>query len=177
MSIFGPINGMMSVPLVLSRAAYCALVDVVIGTDDEINAAVLSDVSQMELTHSQISDTKVAGDTRSAIEFMLGIGTAGGRRKDRTRRRAHPSRATTRSLTRRASRSKSPISWARAMPLARDFIYGLVNGWGWYKSARLGNACGAIVVTEHGCANFHADHARDRSICRIVWRPGLTVLL
>ena len=23
-----------------------------------------------------------------------------------------------------------------------------------YRSARLGNACGAIVVTKHGCANF-----------------------
>jgi 5-dehydro-2-deoxygluconokinase len=34
------------------------------------------------------------------------------------------------------------------------FLYGYVNGWGWYKSARLGNACGAIVVTKHGCANF-----------------------
>ena len=34
------------------------------------------------------------------------------------------------------------------------FVYGLVNDWGWYKAARLGNACGAIVVTEHGCANF-----------------------
>ena len=34
------------------------------------------------------------------------------------------------------------------------FIYGHVNGWGWHKSARLGNACGAIVVTKHGCANF-----------------------
>ena len=34
------------------------------------------------------------------------------------------------------------------------FIYGYVNEWSWYKSARLGNACGAIVVTEHGCANF-----------------------
>jgi sugar/nucleoside kinase (ribokinase family) len=34
------------------------------------------------------------------------------------------------------------------------FIYGYVNGWDWYKSARLGNACGAIVVTKHGCANF-----------------------
>ncbi|MBT8354456.1 MAG: hypothetical protein KJO60_08035, partial [Desulfofustis sp.] len=34
------------------------------------------------------------------------------------------------------------------------FLYGHVNGWGWYKSARLGNACGAIVVTKHGCANF-----------------------
>jgi 5-dehydro-2-deoxygluconokinase len=34
------------------------------------------------------------------------------------------------------------------------FIYGYVNDWGFYKSARLGNACGAIVVTKHGCANF-----------------------
>ncbi|MCB0192104.1 MAG: 5-dehydro-2-deoxygluconokinase, partial [Anaerolineae bacterium] len=34
------------------------------------------------------------------------------------------------------------------------FLYGHVRGWGWYKSARLGNACGAIVVTQHGCANF-----------------------
>ncbi len=34
------------------------------------------------------------------------------------------------------------------------FLYGHVKGWDWYKSARLGNACGAIVVTKHGCANF-----------------------
>lgn len=24
----------------------------------------------------------------------------------------------------------------------------------WYRAARMGNACGAIVVTRHGCANF-----------------------
>ena len=35
------------------------------------------------------------------------------------------------------------------------FIYGLVQAAGaGTRSARLGNACGAIVVTEHGCANF-----------------------
>jgi 5-dehydro-2-deoxygluconokinase len=37
---------------------------------------------------------------------------------------------------------------------ASGFIYGLTKGWGWYKCARLGNACGAILVTRHGCANF-----------------------
>jgi 5-dehydro-2-deoxygluconokinase len=37
---------------------------------------------------------------------------------------------------------------------AGGFVYGYVNGWGWYRAARLGNACGAIVVTKHGCANF-----------------------
>jgi 5-dehydro-2-deoxygluconokinase len=37
---------------------------------------------------------------------------------------------------------------------AAGFIYGHLHGWDWYKSARMGNACGAIVVTRHGCANF-----------------------
>jgi sugar/nucleoside kinase (ribokinase family) len=37
---------------------------------------------------------------------------------------------------------------------ASGFLYGFVQGWGWRKAARLGNACGAIVVTRHGCANF-----------------------
>jgi len=37
---------------------------------------------------------------------------------------------------------------------ASGFLYGFVNGWDWYKAARLGNACGAILVTKHGCANF-----------------------
>jgi 5-dehydro-2-deoxygluconokinase len=37
---------------------------------------------------------------------------------------------------------------------AAGFLYGYVKDWGWYKSARMGNACGAIVVTKHGCANF-----------------------
>ncbi len=37
---------------------------------------------------------------------------------------------------------------------AAGFIYGRLEGWDWYRSARMGNACGAIVVTRHGCANF-----------------------
>jgi len=44
---------------------------------------------------------------------------------------------------------------------ASGFIYGYLKGWGWQRAARLGNACGAIVVTRHGCANFmpRADEA------------------
>jgi 5-dehydro-2-deoxygluconokinase len=32
-------------------------------------------------------------------------------------------------------------------------VYGYVQGWDWYQTARLANACGAIVVTRHACAN------------------------
>jgi len=129
------------------------LVDVVIGTEDEINAAMLSDASQMSLTHSQISDTKVAGDTKSGIEFMLTLGP------DAVIEKIGSEGA-------RIHLKDGEVIDAPGFPVevtnilgAGDafgggFLYGLVNDWGWYKSARLGNACGAIVVTEHGCANF-----------------------
>ena len=137
---------------VVARATL-PLVDVVIGTEDEINAALLSDVAQMNLTHSQISDTKVAGDTRGGIEFMLTLGP------EVVVEKIGPEGA-------RVHLKSGEIIDAPGFPVeitnilgAGDafgggFLYGLVNGWSWYKSARLGNACGAIVVTEHGCANF-----------------------
>lgn len=50
------------------------LVDIVIGTEDEINAAMLTDASQMSLTHSQVSDTKVNGDIDAAIAALLDLG-------------------------------------------------------------------------------------------------------
>jgi 5-dehydro-2-deoxygluconokinase len=37
---------------------------------------------------------------------------------------------------------------------ASGFLYGYLEGWPLERAARLGNACGAIVVTRHGCANF-----------------------
>ncbi|HEV8346970.1 MAG TPA: 5-dehydro-2-deoxygluconokinase [Vicinamibacterales bacterium] len=37
---------------------------------------------------------------------------------------------------------------------ASGFIYGLRQGWSLERSARVGNATGAIIVTRHGCANF-----------------------
>lgn len=37
---------------------------------------------------------------------------------------------------------------------AGGLIYGYLRGWDWHRAARMGNACGAIVVTRHGCANF-----------------------
>ena len=37
---------------------------------------------------------------------------------------------------------------------ASGFIYGQRQGWSLARSARVGNATGAIIVTRHGCANF-----------------------
>jgi 5-dehydro-2-deoxygluconokinase len=35
---------------------------------------------------------------------------------------------------------------------ASGLIYGYSKGWDWYKCGRMGNACGALVVTRHGCS-------------------------
>src|SRR5262249_43900857 len=50
------------------------LVDIVLGTEDEINAAMLTDPAQVQLTHSQVSDARVGGDIDSAIEALLRLG-------------------------------------------------------------------------------------------------------
>lgn len=128
-------------------------VDVMIGTEDEINAAVLSDASQMSLTHSQISDTKVEGDVKAAINTLLTLGPQAVVEK-------------VGALGSRVHLASGEILEAPGFPVevynilgagdafGAGFIYGFVNDWGWQRSARLGNACGAIVVLAHGCANF-----------------------
>ena len=128
-------------------------VDVVIGTADEINAAVLRDESQMQLTHSQISDAKVEGDTRAAIASMLALGPVAVVEKVGAQgARIHLQDGVV------IDAPGFPVEVTNILgagdAFGGGFIYGLVRGWGWYKAARLGNACGAIVVTEHGCANF-----------------------
>lgn len=129
------------------------LVDVVIGTEDEINATLIRDLEQMKLTHSQISDTKVSGDSRAAIEGMLQLGPEAVAEK-------------VGSQGARIHLKSGEVIEAPGFPVdiynvlgagdafGAGFVYGLVQGWDWYRAARLGNACGAIVVTKHGCANF-----------------------
>ena len=129
------------------------LIDVVIGTEDEINASMLTDPEQMQLTHSQVSDTKVSGDVGEAIKKLLALGPKAVVEKIGA-------------LGARVHLASGEIIEAPGYPVeiynilgagdafGAGFLYGHINGWGWRKAARLGNACGAIVVTKHGCANF-----------------------
>jgi 5-dehydro-2-deoxygluconokinase len=55
------------------RAAL-SVVDIVLGTADEINALMLSEPAQMSLTHSQISDARVKGDVGKNTERILQMG-------------------------------------------------------------------------------------------------------
>lgn len=131
------------------------LVDIVIGTEDEINAAMLSDPRQITLTQSQVSDARVSGDIEAAIGGLLALGPQALLQK----------RGALGARVHLAAQSAKPID-APGFPVqvynilgagdafAAGFLYGHLNGWDWYRAARLGTACGAIVVTRHGCANF-----------------------
>jgi 5-dehydro-2-deoxygluconokinase len=140
---------------VVTRSAL-RLVDIVLGTEDEINAALLSDPSQISLTHSQVSDTRVSGDVDAAIQALLALGP----RALIQKRGADGSRvhlAEPGAETQQIDAPGFPVEVQNILgagdAFASGFIYGFVKGWDWYQSARLANACGAIVVTRHACAN------------------------
>src|SRR6266567_1451338 len=133
------------------------LVDVVLGTEDEINAAMLTDTSQVSLTHSQVSDARVSGDVNAAIQTLLTLGP-------RVLVQKRGAAGTTVHLAEDGKGSRQievpgfPVEVRNILgagdAFASGVLYGIVQGWDWYKTVRLANACGAILVTEHGCANF-----------------------
>ena len=128
-------------------------VDIVIGTDDELNAAMLAEAGRVSVAHSQVSDARVEGDVQAAIHAMLARGVQAVVRK----RGLQGSRVYLRDGTTvdAAAFSVEVVNILGAGDaFAAGFLYGYVKGWGWYESARLANACGAILVTKHGCANF-----------------------
>ena len=129
------------------------LVDVVIGTEDEIKAAMLIQAATFSVTQTHVADTHLQGDVQSAIAALLAAGPSAvvlKRGADRTTV---------------FTRNAAPVD-AAAFPVeiyntlgagdafAGGFLYGYLKGWDWQRAARMGNACGAIVVTRHGCSKF-----------------------
>lgn len=137
----------------VSIRAILSRVDLVIGTEDEINAAMLTDQTQMHLTHSQVSDTKVEGDTTNGIALMLQAGVEVVlEKRGADGVRLHLPDGTKTDVPGFPVEIYNILGAGDAF--GAGFLYGYVQGWDLYKAARLGNACGAIVVTKHGCANF-----------------------
>ena len=128
-------------------------VKVVIGTEEEVLAASLRDSSQVTIRHQQISAPEIKGNIDTAIQNILERGVEV-------------------LIVKRGSdgcsvfeKGKSemrvpgfPVEVLNVLgagdAFAGGFTYGFLQGWDWYRACRMGNACGAIVVTRHGCANF-----------------------
>jgi 5-dehydro-2-deoxygluconokinase len=127
--------------------------DVVIGTADEVKACALRDESSVSVEHSQVSGARVGGDVMKAIEAVLAAGPA-------TLAMKRGGEATTVYLRggEVIEAAPFPVEICNVLgagdAFASGLIYGFLKGWSWHQAARMGNACGAIVVTRHGCANF-----------------------
>jgi 5-dehydro-2-deoxygluconokinase len=129
------------------------LTDVVIGTADEVKAGALLEGVSVSVEHSQVSGARVSGDVLKAVEIILKAGTEALALK-------RGGEGTTVYLNggERIEAATFPVEVQNVLgagdAFASGFLYGYLKGWDWYRSARMGNACGAIVVTRHGCANF-----------------------
>lgn len=127
-------------------------VDTVIGTQDEINAVMITDPEKVQLTHSQISDARVMGDTAENIRNLLAMGPQIVIEKQgKAGCRIHHRDGTVFDAPGYPVDIKNILGAGDAF--GAGFIYGYVKGWDLRKAARLGNACGAIVVTRPGCSN------------------------
>jgi len=127
--------------------------NVAIGNEDEIKAAMLTKPTQVTIIDQQLSDARVTGDLDSAIGRLLATGLEALVVK-------HGTEGTMVHLA-SGDQIHAPAFQVEILNIlgagdafASGLIYGKLKGWPWYKSARMGNATGAIVVTRQGCANF-----------------------
>jgi 5-dehydro-2-deoxygluconokinase len=129
------------------------LADVVIGTGDEVKAAALIEGMSVAVEHSQVSDARVSGDVAKAVKAVLACGvealvmTRGGEGA-----RVYTPQGEVIDVAPLPVEVYNILGAGDAF--ASGFLYGYLKGWDWHRAARMGNACGAIVVTRHGCANF-----------------------
>jgi 5-dehydro-2-deoxygluconokinase len=127
------------------------LVNVVIGTTQEVRSAILS--GRAGVTDIHVTDGDTGGPTADVIEAALAAGPDAliiKRGGDSTFVYARGGEVI--EVPTFAVEVLNVLGAGDAF--AAGFLYGYLKGWDLYRSARMGNACGAIVVTRHGCANF-----------------------
>lgn len=129
------------------------LVNIAIGTEEEVKAAMLSEAADLTVVDSQMSNPEVQGDLDRAIQGLLAFGP-----EALVVKRGAEGATIFQNDGECIDAPGFPVEIYNILgagdAFASGFIYGLLKGWDWYRAARMGNACGAIVVTRHGCANF-----------------------
>jgi 5-dehydro-2-deoxygluconokinase len=126
-------------------------VDIILGTEDEINAAMLTDPQAVRLTHSQLTDARVAGDTARHVQALLAYGPRlVVEKRGKQGCRIHGKNQPVEDVPGFKVQVQNILGAGDAF--GAGFLYGVVKGWDLRKAARLGNACGAMVAARHGCS-------------------------
>jgi 5-dehydro-2-deoxygluconokinase len=110
------------------------LVDIAIGTEDEVKAATGA-------ATGEVAVARLLQGVRKAVVYKRGGEGCSVYLKDGTVYNVPPFHITVLNVL------------GAGDAFASGFLYGYLQGWGWEKAARMGNATGAIVVTRQGCAN------------------------
>ena len=127
--------------------ALLPLVHVVIGTAEEVSAALGVERAVADLS------SPLGGELTAGIAALLGAGP-----EALVIKRGARSTLVFPRGGGRVEAATFPVEVLNVLgagdAFAGGFLYGYLKGWDWRRAARMGNACGAIVVTRHGCANF-----------------------
>jgi len=129
-------------------------VDYIIGTSTEIKAAAYKGEGKAEIKHSQVNESKVEADLIKSVHTLLQKGP----------KRLFQKAGTQGCFMFEIHKDEKthvpgfPVEVVNTLGAGDGFagglLYGFLNNWDWYKSVRFANACGAYLVTQHGCANF-----------------------
>ncbi|MFT6994599.1 MAG: 5-dehydro-2-deoxygluconokinase [Maribacter sp.] len=128
-------------------------VKIAIGTEEEILAATMEHSSQVTITDQQISAPEISGDIEASIKRLLSSGI-----ETLIVKRGKEGASVFQKDGSVQDVPGFPVDILNVLgagdAFASGFLYGLLQGWDLYKSCRMGNASGAHVVTQKGCANF-----------------------
>ena len=128
-------------------------VKIAIGTEEEILAATMEHSSQVTITDQQISAPEISGDIEASIKRLLSSGI-----ETLIVKRGKDGASVFQKDGTVQDVPGFPVDILNVLgagdAFASGFLYGLLQGWDLYKSCRMGNASGAHVVTQKGCANF-----------------------
>ena len=137
----------------ITMRAVLPLVKIAIGTEEEILAATLENTSQVTIKHQQISAPEISGNINASIKRLLSTGIEVLIvKRGREGASIYKKEGTIEDVP------GFPVDVLNVLgagdAFASGFLYGILQGWDLYKSCRMGNASGAHVVTQKGCANF-----------------------
>lgn len=126
---------------------------IVVGTEEEILATYLTDKEQLLIKHQQISAPEIRGNIDTAIQEILNSGV-----ETLVVKRGKDGASIFQPGKEEVKVPGFPVEVLNVLgagdAFCAGFSYGILNGWDLFKSVRMGNACGAIIVTREGCANF-----------------------
>jgi len=138
----------------ITTRAYLKNCSIALGTEEEILATMLSDPANIRIKNQQISAPEIMGDIDSSIKAIMKLGLEA----LVVKRGVNGSTVLLKDGT-VTDVPGFPVEVVNVLgagdAFASGFIYGYLNGWDWYKCCRMGNACGAILVTKPGCSNFN----------------------